>query len=64
MLLYDLEEKISREDQVHIQPIDTLVERVALAMMNKKIKDLDLSAAKFNAGVWYWFHEESRSKKE
>ena len=54
VLLYNLEDKVSEITQVFIQPIDTWLKKIALAMMNKKLKELKVSAAKFNAGAWYY----------
>ncbi len=54
VLLYDLENKVLEVDQVFIQPIDTWLNKISLAMMNKKLKELKISAAKFNAGAWFY----------
>jgi len=54
VLLYNLEDKVSEIDQVFIQPIDTWLRKIALAMMNKKLKEAKISIAKFNAGAWYY----------
>ena len=54
MLLYDLENKVLEVDQVFVQPIDTWLNKISLAMMNKKLKELKISAAKFNAGAWFY----------
>ncbi|WXG43843.1 MAG: hypothetical protein WED04_07390 [Promethearchaeati archaeon SRVP18_Atabeyarchaeia-1] len=61
-LLYDLEAKISIDDQIYGQPIDTWIAKIAFSMMNKEIRDKNLPAARFNAGAWFYLWSKSREK--